>query len=214
MRARRPRVVVAGLIERGRRLLISQRAAGPFARHWEFPGGKREADESDAEALARELREELGIEVEIGPLVHIARAGPLELRFLGCRWLPRQRPRPIESAQFRWVRRGELDRYRFPPADAELIGHLLSGRLQWAPGDRPDSGGWTAAIQSTTVVTTEVDMAKAKRARRTSFRTMESDTDALSVLERLEQLEAEERAAAAASEDDAPAAPADPEDES
>lgn len=59
--------VVAAVIERGDEILIGQRRAGDrFQFKWEFPGGKIEPDEDPKEALARELREELGIEAEIG----------------------------------------------------------------------------------------------------------------------------------------------------
>ena len=59
--------VVAAVIERGEEILIGQRRAGDrFQFKWEFPGGKIEPDEDPKDALARELREELGIEAEIG----------------------------------------------------------------------------------------------------------------------------------------------------
>ena len=63
--------VVAAVIERNGRILICRRKRG--GRHplkWEFPGGKVEPGEDSATALARELREELQIEAEIGPLIH------------------------------------------------------------------------------------------------------------------------------------------------
>jgi 8-oxo-dGTP diphosphatase len=123
-------VVVAAVIERGGRILVSQRGAavGQPGR-WEFPGGKREPGESDDDALARELREELGVEVAIGARVWTARAGPLELRFFRCGWRDGQRPRPLGSEQFRWVRRGDLPALPFPPADAEIVAALAGGRL-------------------------------------------------------------------------------------
>jgi 8-oxo-dGTP diphosphatase len=127
---RASQVVVAAVVERGGRILVSQRGPGVGQPcRWEFPGGKREAGESDAAALARELREELGIEVHIGPLMWTTRAGPLELRFFRCSWLDGQRPRALGSEQFRWVRRPELPALEFPPADAELVGALAEGRL-------------------------------------------------------------------------------------
>ena len=123
-------VVVAAIIERGGRVLVSQR--GPGVGHpgrWEFPGGKREPGERDVEALARELREELDVEVEIGPMVWSTKAGPLVLRFFRCVWLPAQRPRAIGSVQFRWVRREDLADLSFPPADRDLIGAIVAGRV-------------------------------------------------------------------------------------
>ena len=126
---RATQVVVAAVIERGGRILVSQRgpAVGQAGR-WEFPGGKRERGESDADALARELREELGVEVDIGPRVWTTRAGPLELRFFRCGWVGAQRPRALGSEQFRWVRRADLPALSFPPADADLVAALAAGR--------------------------------------------------------------------------------------
>ena len=122
-------VVVAALIERGDRFLVSRRGSGSFEGYWEFPGGKRERGEGDRAALRRELREELGIAVRIGERVHTAKAGPLQLRFFRCGWLERQRPRPYEVETFRWVRRDELPGHRFPPADRELIAALAKGEI-------------------------------------------------------------------------------------
>lgn len=123
-------MVVAAVIERGGRILVSQRGpdAGQPGR-WEFPGGKRERGESDAAALARELVEELGVVLEVGPRVWTARAGPLELRFYRCDWVGGQRPRPHTSIQFRWVPRGDLPALSFPPADSELVRALAEGRV-------------------------------------------------------------------------------------
>lgn len=123
-------VVVAAIIERGGRILVSQR--GPGVGHsgrWEFPGGKREPGESDLQALARELREELDVEVNIGEMVWTTRAGPLALRFFRCGWLAAQRPRALGSVQFRWVRREDLGGLDFPPADAGLVDELVAGRI-------------------------------------------------------------------------------------
>lgn len=123
-------VVVAAVIERGGRILICQRPEGVGQPgRWEFPGGKREPGEGDRMALRRELREELGIELAIEGRIWTAHAGPLELRFFRCPWRERQRPRPLASAQFRWVRREELSTYRFPPADSGLVRALGAGRL-------------------------------------------------------------------------------------
>lgn len=125
-----PLVVVAAVIERGGRVLVSQRL--PFAGQpgrWEFPGGKREAGEDDRQALRRELREELGIDLEVGPRVWSATAGRLELRFYLCPWAPGLRPRPHGSVQFRWVRCADLPALPFPPADDGLVRALAEGRV-------------------------------------------------------------------------------------
>jgi len=130
-----PQVVVAALIERGGRLLISQRR--PEAGNggcWEFPGGKRERGEHDGQALHRELREELGIDLPIGPRAWTERSGPLELRFYWCGWAEALRPRALEVSQFRWVPVDALPGYAFPPADGALVQALVDGRLARSPG--------------------------------------------------------------------------------
>src|SRR5712692_10542516 len=66
--------VVAALIEQEGRLLICQRrSSDPFPLQWEFPGGKVRAGETPAQALARELREEVGVEGSIGCEVYRTR---------------------------------------------------------------------------------------------------------------------------------------------
>lgn len=123
-------MVVAAVIERGGRLLISQRGeGGGHPGHWEFPGGKREPGEGDRAALRRELREELQIAASVGPRVWTTVAGPLELRFFRCRYPAHGRPRAVGCAQFRWVPRPDLARLAFPPADAELVAALVEGRV-------------------------------------------------------------------------------------
>ncbi len=123
--------VAAGLIEEDGRLLIARRPAGShLGGLWEFPGGKREAGESWAACLARELREELGIEVEVGAEVHRVRhrypERVVEIRFYRCRRLAGE-PRPLGAAAVAWVVAADLPRYPFPPADAELVRWLAAG---------------------------------------------------------------------------------------
>jgi 8-oxo-dGTP diphosphatase len=123
-------VVVAAVVERGGRVLVSQRGpAGGQPGRWEFPGGKREPGEDDRTALRRELREELGVDLPVGDMVWRSPAGPLELRFYRCGWPAGLRPRAIGVAQFRWVRREDLGALRFPPADDELVAALARGEV-------------------------------------------------------------------------------------
>lgn len=125
-----PVIVVAAVIERGGWILLTQRAeTSGHAGRWEFPGGKREPGEKDVPALRRELMEELGIEVGVGRMIWREAAGPLMLRFYACTYPLGQRPRALVSPQFRWVRREELPRYDFPPADARLVIALATDRI-------------------------------------------------------------------------------------
>jgi 8-oxo-dGTP diphosphatase len=121
--------VVAGVIRReDGRLLITQRLADDtLGGYWEFPGGKVDPGEELRAALARELREELGIEAEIGAQVHhIVHAYPdrdVRLYFFEARILSGE-PRKIEVADLRWVTLPELMDYRFPEADRPLLEQL------------------------------------------------------------------------------------------
>src|SRR4030095_9474868 len=91
--------VAAGLIFREGLVLLAQRPPGPhLAGLWESPGGRREAGESWEACLARELREELGIEVKVAGLYsrisHSYEDRIVELRFFLCR-LSSGEPRPL-----------------------------------------------------------------------------------------------------------------------
>ena len=126
-----PRVVVtAAVIERDGSYLVTQRPEGVhLAGLWEFPGGKLDAGESLQACLAREIREELGCEVEVrGEVCSVSYTYPervVELHFFECTL--RGEPRGTLGQELRWVPRGELRSLDFPPADHELIA-LLSAR--------------------------------------------------------------------------------------
>jgi mutator protein MutT len=123
--------VAIGLIWRDGRLLITQRPPGVhLAELWEFPGGKCEPGETTAACLAREVAEELGIEVAVEQQRETLQfAYPdrhVRLSVFDCRWL-RGEPEPRGCAAWRWVTPGELPGYPFPPANAPLIEKLLAG---------------------------------------------------------------------------------------
>jgi mutator protein MutT len=127
--------VAAALLFRGGKLLITQRyAEAHLGGLWEFPGGKREPEESFEECLSRELREELGIEVAVGKLIEsITHSYPdktVHLKFFCCQWVKNE-PQPLGCSAFKWVTSGELAAYDFPAADAQLLERL-----------RTDSGLW------------------------------------------------------------------------
>ncbi|MBO0679561.1 (deoxy)nucleoside triphosphate pyrophosphohydrolase [Mycolicibacterium sp. S2-37] len=113
------RIVVAGALIEHSALLVAQRARPPdLAGLWELPGGKAAAGESDADALVRELREELGIEVTVGARLgdDIALTGGAVLRaYLVTR--TGGQVRPIDHRELRWVRAAELDGLPWVPAD-------------------------------------------------------------------------------------------------
>jgi 8-oxo-dGTP diphosphatase len=121
-------VVAAALIDDHGRVLLTQRPAGShLAGTWEFPGGKREPEEGDRDALARELAEELDVRAEIGPLVaeieHPYERFVVHLRlFAGV--IRAGTPRAVEVADLRWVRLDEMRTLPMPPADGPLIDAL------------------------------------------------------------------------------------------
>ncbi|SFR81928.1 (deoxy)nucleoside triphosphate pyrophosphohydrolase [Sphingomonas jatrophae] len=123
-------VVAVALIDPDGRVLVQRRSAQrSMAGLWEFPGGKVEKDETPEAALIRELREELGIEVEQACLA----PGPFASEPLGDRHLLlllyvcrkwRGTPQPLDADGLRWVRPVELHGLAMPPADKPLIGLL------------------------------------------------------------------------------------------
>jgi 8-oxo-dGTP diphosphatase len=127
--------VAAGLVFRDGKLLITQRRPGDhLAGLWEFPGGKREAHESYEDCLGRELREELGIEVEVLELIQsLTHAYPektVHLRFFRCA-LRQHEPQPLACHALAWISRDELNDFAFPAADAALIEQLRSHPALW-----------------------------------------------------------------------------------
>ncbi len=131
--------VSAGLVFRAGQLLITQRpAGGHLAGLWEFPGGKRESDESFADCLRRELREELGVEVKVHELLEtITHAYPektVHLRFFRCTLTDAHaEPKAIGCQAVAWVTRKTLADYEFPAADARLLKMLKTTAALWQP---------------------------------------------------------------------------------
>ena len=108
-------------------LIAKRRNADTHGSLWEFPGGKRELGESLRECLARELEEELGIEVEVEePFITVEqdyKRFHITLHTFHCRIL-RGQPRAIACAQWGWVKIDELANYTFSAADKKIITKL------------------------------------------------------------------------------------------
>jgi mutator protein MutT len=134
---KRPKIieVAAGLVFRQGKLLITQRHAGVhLGGFWEFPGGKREPNESFADCVRRELHEELGIEVEVGELLdsitHTYPEKTVHLEFYRCAWQANE-PQALGCPAWAWVGPEELACYKFPDADARLLKKLRHSPELW-----------------------------------------------------------------------------------
>ena len=120
-------VVAAALVRGGAaaQLLIAQRPAGKWqAGRWEFPGGKIEADESPRDALVRELREELGVEVQsaqpLGQFTYDYSDRSVEISL----WLVTRfegEPQGMDGQALRWVSADELPACDLLEADRPMI---------------------------------------------------------------------------------------------
>jgi 8-oxo-dGTP diphosphatase len=125
--------VVAALIERGGLLLVARRKdKGARAGLWEFPGGKVEPGEGDAAALVRELREELGVETQLGSLyARVEHRYPellVDLVLYRATIAAGEVPRALSAQEVRWVKRAELRALPFCEADQPLLGPLSQER--------------------------------------------------------------------------------------
>ena len=117
-----PRVVVGAALRSGDKVLAAARSYPPeLAGLWEFPGGKVEPGESEPEALRRECREELGVEIEVGGRIgddQVTGGGRYLLKVYSAR-LRSGEPHAAEHDRLRWLTAAELD------------------DVDWLPGNRP-----------------------------------------------------------------------------
>jgi 8-oxo-dGTP diphosphatase len=121
-------VAAAVVVEKGRVLLTQRKRGTHLAGLWEFPGGKVHDGEDPRDAVARELREELGIEVRAGEIVDVTfhryeedDKAVLLLFFVATRRPESPEPRALDVAGFRWASREELRPELFPPADVAVL---------------------------------------------------------------------------------------------
>jgi mutator protein MutT len=121
--------VVAGVIVKDGRYLITRRHDESHQGGlWEFPGGKREENETLIECLEREIKEELDLDVEVGPLIkrtrHAYALCTMTLHFFRCT-IRSGTPRAIGCQDFEWVEPAELVHYPFPQANVPILQELV-----------------------------------------------------------------------------------------
>jgi len=121
--------VVAAVIEKDRRYLITQRrSSAVLPELWEFPGGKVEAGEDDSQALSREMRERLGVDVKVGKMIsfvsHPYEHYSVDLYLYECTLLTDELVRRAVK-DFQWITSKQFDDYCFTPADEASMNMLL-----------------------------------------------------------------------------------------
>jgi len=125
-------VVAAALVDQNGRILVQKRPAGkPMAGLWEFPGGKVEIGETPEAALVRELKEELGIDVDEADLEPVAFASEalgarhlILLLYVGKKWSGDVRSAELQDVQ--WLEIEAIRNLPMPPADGPLVQKLAS----------------------------------------------------------------------------------------
>jgi mutator protein MutT len=125
--------VAVALIQQDGKYLIARRfESAPLGGYWEFPGGKCRLGEGYEECVKRELREEMGVDVEVLGLYRtIDHASPdqiVQLYFYHCRIISGE-PQALGAQEIRWAKREELGQYTFPPANESLVQDLMSEKL-------------------------------------------------------------------------------------
>ena len=119
--------VVAGIIKNGNKIFATQRGYGEFKDGWEFPGGKMEPGETPQQALARELKEELAVDVNVGeflctvdydyPTFH------LTMHCFYCSLVSGELTL-LEHEAAKWLNMSELHTVNWLPADVEVVKSL------------------------------------------------------------------------------------------
>ena len=120
-----PIIVGSGVVRFQDKILITQRGnSGDFVNFWEFPGGKRQADESIQECIIREILEETSLQVKLEQQLDIIPFmyphKEVELHF----WLCSSNSGSVQlngPTKYEWIKPSSLNLYNFPPANLQLV---------------------------------------------------------------------------------------------
>ena len=127
--SRHVRVVAAVVAREDRYLITQRRPTAVLGGLWEFPGGKVEEGESEEAALLREVRERVGVDVEVGACIarrsHSYDGYSVDLSLFQATIVGEVEPTPVRVTDCRWVKSSEFESYRFPAADQATMDLLL-----------------------------------------------------------------------------------------
>lgn len=122
------RVVAAVIAQDGRYLVTQRRPTAVLPLLWEFPGGRVDAGETDLDALRREVKYRVGVDITPGALIssvaHAYEHYTVELHLYDCR-ISGGEPRAVNVHQFRWVESADFEALPFTPADEASMSRLL-----------------------------------------------------------------------------------------
>lgn len=122
------KIVTASILKKENRYLVTRRAPGEkLAGYWEFPGGKVEGDESFEECLAREIKEELSLDIDVGNLfhevVHQYDGGGIILKAFHSEWISGALSLSVHD-DYKWLEAGEILKLKLAPADIPIAEKL------------------------------------------------------------------------------------------
>jgi 8-oxo-dGTP diphosphatase len=130
-----PILVTAGVTIRDGKVLVAKRNKGSHLEGlWEFPGGKLEPNESPEECLAREFREELGVDIQVGKILEVVYHRYPEKNVLLLFYssdLVEGEPKPLDVAELAWVPKVDLLELDWVPADIPFVKRLMGSGPKW-----------------------------------------------------------------------------------
>lgn len=119
--------VVAAIIQKENKILATKRGYGEFINMWEFPGGKIESGETKEQALVREIKEELNIEINVDKFaIDIEYQYPNFYLFMSC-FICSIKEGSIELLEHndgKWITKEELNTLNWLPADIDAVNYL------------------------------------------------------------------------------------------
>lgn len=135
VRARQNKIEVSAavILKRGKAYIQQRLRNGLMGGLWEFPGGKRNANETPENCLKREIQEELGVDIVINSklmtIKHSYTQFRVTLHVFLCR-LPAGRIQATQCEEWKWVAPDELKRYPFPAANAKIVEYLADNHIK------------------------------------------------------------------------------------